>query len=67
VTTVLPTSCNSCGIAIDLQIVDWDPTTTPVTQRFRCPACKQERSAQIPGILVFVAKRNVPSVPLRKQ
>jgi hypothetical protein len=61
-TTVLPVDCGTCGVALDLQIVDWDPSMTPIPQRYRCPRCQELHTVQIPGTVVFVAKRNIPHV-----
>jgi hypothetical protein len=52
---------------LDLQIVDWDPTVTPLSQNYRCPVCQQRHHVQIPGKIVFVAKRIVTCVPERKE
>ena len=61
-TTVLPVDCRQCGVPLDLQMVDWDPTVTPSPQVYRCPLCQARHTAHLPGKVVYVAKRVVTRV-----
>jgi hypothetical protein len=59
-TTVLPVSCWKCGVPVDLQVVDWDPTEPAISQQYRCPACKELHAVEVPGRITFVARRIEP-------
>lgn len=60
VTIVLPLNCWSCGVAIDVQVANWSDPKPAIRQSFRCPDCRTEQRADLPGQVRFVAKRNEP-------
>jgi hypothetical protein len=63
VTTVLPVSCGKCGVPLDLQVVDWDPTEPAISQRYRCPACHETLVIEVPGLIALAVRRIVTRVP----
>jgi hypothetical protein len=63
-TMILSATCAYCRIAIDLQIVDWDPTMPAARQSYRCPDCKERLAVEVPGQIVFVVRRIVTRVPV---
>ena len=65
-TTVLPAQCGQCGVPLDLQVVDCDPTVTPEPQIYRCPVCKARQTADLPSKIAVVTKRVVTRVPESK-
>jgi hypothetical protein len=65
VTTVLPVQCAECGVPIDLQVVDWDPTEPSTAQNFGCPECKAANAVELPGTIVLAVKRIIPRLRVR--
>jgi hypothetical protein len=61
-TIIQPISCARCGVPIDLQIVDWDPTIPPIRQTYRCPECKELHTVELSGQIVFVVRRIVTRI-----
>jgi predicted RNA-binding Zn-ribbon protein involved in translation (DUF1610 family) len=54
VTTKLPVHCPQCGVALKLQLVDWDPSVTPTPQIYRCPMCQARHTVHPPGRIAAV-------------
>jgi hypothetical protein len=65
VTTILPVHCAKCGIPIDLQVVDWDPTEPSTIQTFGCPECKAANAAELAGTIVLAVRRIVTHLKVR--
>lgn len=65
-TTILPVSCIRNGSPIDLQIVNWDPTLPASRQTYRCPACGERHTVEVPGQIVLVVRRIVTRVPVAR-
>ena len=40
---------------------------TPMSQKYRCPACHELHTVRLPGKIVFVAKRIVVRIPEPKE
>jgi hypothetical protein len=65
-TMILSSSCTQCGIAVDLQVVDWDPTMPAVRQTYSCPDCRERQAVEVPGQIVLVVRRIVTRVPVAR-
>jgi hypothetical protein len=65
-TTILAVSCAQSGVPIDLQIVNWDPTQPAIRQAYRCPACGDRHTVEVPGQIVLVVRRIVTRVPVAR-
>lgn len=63
---ILSASCGNCGIAIDLQVVDWDPTMPAVRQAYSCPDCRARQEDEVPGQIVLAVRRIVTRVPVAR-
>ncbi len=63
-TKILSTTCTHCGVATDLQVVNWDPTMPAFHQKYRCPECKERQEAEVPGQIVLAVRRIVTRVPV---
>jgi hypothetical protein len=65
-TMILSASCDHCGIAVDLQVVDWDPTMPALRQSYSCPECRERHTVEVPGQIVLVVRRVIPRVPVAR-
>lgn len=65
-TMILPASCRQCGTALDLQVVDWDPTMPALRQHYSCPDCKEKHAVEVPGQIVLVVRRIVTRMPVAR-
>jgi hypothetical protein len=65
-TMILSASCSQCGIALDLQVVDWDPTMQAIRQHYSCPECREKQTVEVPGQIVLVVRRIVTRMPVAR-